>query len=121
MKFDKQEIIYATTFEKEGSFIEYEVKTPNGWYAIYPIYDPKHTCRLEDFGVFLNHGGDSTLRFSLDRSVPYSEHEYPKKGEALALITYFKEEEVEYPPEGAFTGPVVDHILEMEKDDGEGS
>jgi hypothetical protein len=90
--FDKQEILYASEHpEKEGNYLEYEITTPAGWYAIYPLYDPKHTCTLADFGIFLNHGGSSTIRFSLDRSVPYSEHEYPKKGDALALITYFKE------------------------------
>lgn len=90
--FDKQEIMYATTFEKEGSYIEYEVSLPNGWYALYPLYDPRQTCSLEDFGIFMGHGGKGSIRFSLDRSVPYSEHEYPKAGEPLALITYFKEE-----------------------------
>jgi hypothetical protein len=81
----KETLLQAVEFERESSYITYTVDLPKGMLFISPLYNPKHTVRLEDTGFRYSPGGKQQLRFSYSSGVGYSGQEFPKKGEPLAV------------------------------------
>ncbi len=84
MRF-RETLLEVDEFERESSYITYMVDLPKGMLFISPLYNPKHTVRLEDTGFRLSIGGKQELRFSYSSGVGYSGQEFPRKGDPLAV------------------------------------
>jgi hypothetical protein len=84
MRF-KETLLQATEFERESTYITYTVDLPKGMLFISPLFNPKHTVRLEDVGFRLSLGGKQQLRFSYSPAIGYSGQEFPRAGDPLAV------------------------------------
>jgi hypothetical protein len=85
MKY-KESPIVAKSIAKEDHHITYTFDTPRGVVFVRPIFNPRHTVRLESIGPHSFRGGEAELHFRMDSYVPRTDQEYPKVGEVIATL-----------------------------------